>query len=110
MSKMEDMRSYFDEYPEALRKARASSSLTLAERPALVCQAAQCDNAGALTVHDTAIALHCRFRQRHILPCRDADYIGICKFSHNVYPFIKSPVRREPHRLILVSVKARPFS
>lgn len=31
MSKMEDMQSYFDEYPEALRKARASSSLTLAE-------------------------------------------------------------------------------
>lgn len=31
MSKMEEMQSYFDEYPEALRKARASSSLTLAE-------------------------------------------------------------------------------
>lgn len=31
MSKMEDMQSYFAEYPEALRKARASSSLTLAE-------------------------------------------------------------------------------
>lgn len=31
MSKMEDMQSYFDEYPEALRKARDSSSLTLAE-------------------------------------------------------------------------------
>ena len=31
VSKMEDMQSYFDEYPEALRKARASSSLTLAE-------------------------------------------------------------------------------
>lgn len=31
MSKMEDMQSYFDEYPDALRKARASSSLTLAE-------------------------------------------------------------------------------
>ena len=28
---MEDMQSYFDEYPDALRKARASSSLTLAE-------------------------------------------------------------------------------
>lgn len=31
MSKMEEMQSYFDEYPEALRKARTSSSLTLAE-------------------------------------------------------------------------------
>lgn len=31
VSKMEEMQSYFDEYPEALRKARASSSLTLAE-------------------------------------------------------------------------------
>lgn len=31
MSKMEEMQSYFDEYPEALRKARGSSSLTLAE-------------------------------------------------------------------------------
>ena len=28
---MDDMQSYFDEYPEALRKARVSSSLTLAE-------------------------------------------------------------------------------
>nr|DAF41943.1 MAG TPA: hypothetical protein [Caudoviricetes sp.] len=67
---------------------------------ALVRNAAQRNNTGALSVYDTALTRYCRFRQWHVLACCHAHGIGVCKFSHKIIPFKKIVAGRLPRHIL----------
>lgn len=58
----------------------------------LIGEAAQRDNACTLTMHDTGLAVDCRFGQGNVLACGYAHNIRICVLCQNNQSFLKGSI------------------